>query len=170
VPSLSEHHLPGDALAWYIGLDPQVKSEWHTLKREFLNQFAEGISPTIAALNELKQLRQGTRPMKSFGPEITTLLNRAQIYDELTRLDYLKDRHHPELERAVITSGAITLQKGIQVATDMERALSRSKGTTMLAPMASLRQEPTTAATATTEQANSQGQASSRNRKEKHKC
>lgn len=119
--------LTGDSMDWLIGLDPMVLGDWSKLKEAFLHQHAQVMDATLAAFNELKNYKQGNKPMKEFGPSITTLLQRAGIYQAKFQLDYLKDRLHPQLEKAVIMNRAQTLADGIHIATEIERSLAKSK-------------------------------------------
>jgi len=67
--------------------------------------------------------------MKTFGPEITSLLQRAGIYQLSIQLDNLKDRGKLDLEQAIILRGAKNLVEGINIATEIERSLMRAKKT-----------------------------------------
>ncbi|CEP17541.1 hypothetical protein [Parasitella parasitica] len=60
-------------------------------------------------------------------PEIASLLQCAGIYQPSIQLDYLKDRLKHELEQAVILRGAKTLNEGINIVTEMEQSLIRTK-------------------------------------------
>ncbi|KAG1078206.1 hypothetical protein G6F42_024377 [Rhizopus arrhizus] len=72
---------------------------------------AQGSDPTLIAYDELKTYKQGDKPMKLFGLEITSLLQRAGIY-----------------QPTVILRGAKTLVEGIKITTtEIERSLSRTK-------------------------------------------
>ncbi|KAI8635928.1 hypothetical protein BD408DRAFT_407557 [Parasitella parasitica] len=125
----------GDALDWYIGLEPNIKNNWKEVKTAFLHMHAQGSDPTLIAYDELKTYKQGDKPMKTFGPEITSLLQRAGIYQPSIQLDYLKDRLKPELEQAVILRGAKNLVEGINIATEIERSLMRAKKTIPVGPI-----------------------------------
>ncbi|KAG1032135.1 hypothetical protein G6F25_011541 [Rhizopus arrhizus] len=125
----------GDALDRFIGLEPEIKDDWKEVKTAFLHMHAQGSDPTLIAYDELKTYRQGDKPMKTFGPEITSLLQRAGIYQPSIQLDYLKDRLKPELEQAVILRGAKNLVEGINIATEIERSLMRAKKTISMGPI-----------------------------------
>ncbi|CEP09021.1 hypothetical protein [Parasitella parasitica] len=127
--------LTGAALDWLISLDPEVTSSWVRLKQEFSRQHAFGDDPTVAAFNELKTYKQGNKPMKVFGPELKTLLQRAGLFLPNIQLDYLRDKLKPELARAVIMSRVTNLDDGIRVATDIERSLSSTQDTTYMGPV-----------------------------------
>ena len=133
----------GDTLDWFIGLEPSIKNDWEEIKKAFLHMHAQGSDPTLIAFDELKAYKQGDKLMKTFGPEITSLLQRAGIYQPSIQLDYLKDRLKPELEQAVILRGATTLTEGIKIATEIERSLSRAKKTTYMGPVQQYDQENT---------------------------
>ncbi|CEP10898.1 hypothetical protein [Parasitella parasitica] len=98
--------LVGDTLDWFIGLEPFVKDDWEEVNKAFLHLHAQGSDPTLNAFDELKTYKQGDKLMKTFGPEITSLLQRAGIY-----------------------------QPSIQNATEMEQLLSRAKKTTYMGPV-----------------------------------
>ncbi|KAI8635906.1 hypothetical protein BD408DRAFT_356666, partial [Parasitella parasitica] len=127
--------LTGTALDWYIGLDPAIAQSWEKVKQEFLRQHALGDDPTLAAFNELKTYKQGNKPMKVFGPELKTLLQRAGLFLPNIQLDYLRDKLKPELERAVIMSRVTNLDDGIRVATDIERSLANNQADTYMGPI-----------------------------------
>ncbi|GAN11774.1 hypothetical protein MAM1_0934c11370, partial [Mucor ambiguus] len=127
--------LTGAALDWFIGLDPEIARTWEKVKQEFLRQHALGEDPTLAAFNELKTFKQGNRPMKAFGPELKTLLQRAGLFLPNIQLDYLKDKLKPELERAVIMARVTNLDDGIRVATDIERSMGNKLDATYMGPI-----------------------------------
>ncbi|KAG1434603.1 hypothetical protein G6F55_014510 [Rhizopus delemar] len=57
--------------------------------------------------------------MRVFGPIITDLLQRAQIFSADVQLDYFKDRIHPELLKAIIYRGPANLMDAINIATEL---------------------------------------------------
>ncbi|KAI7867341.1 uncharacterized protein EV154DRAFT_488335 [Mucor mucedo] len=109
-----------EVLAKYLGFTEDKKSEEMTavLTGDSMDWLI-GLDPT--------SYKQGNKPMKEFGPGITTLLQRAGIYQANIQLDYLNDQLHPELEKAVIMNRAQTLADGIHIATEIERSLAKSK-------------------------------------------
>ncbi|OBZ81215.1 hypothetical protein A0J61_10736 [Choanephora cucurbitarum] len=110
------------ALSWYLNTD---HSSWATVKRGFLKQFGGGTDPSKAAHNELKSLRKGRMSMKQFGPLITDLLHRAEIYRPSMQLDYFKERLNDELQMAMVYRGPKTLEEAIHVMTSVEEELQR---------------------------------------------
>ncbi|CEP09920.1 hypothetical protein [Parasitella parasitica] len=70
----------GDTFDWFIGLEPTVRENWQEVKTAFLHMHAQGSDPTLIAYDELKSYKQDDKLMKVFGPEITSLLQRAGIY------------------------------------------------------------------------------------------
>ena len=132
-----------NTLDWFIGLEPSIKNGWEEVKKAFLHMHAQGSDPTLIAFDELKTYKQGDKLMKAFGHGITSLLQRAGIYQPSIQLDYLKDRLKPELEQAVILRGATTLTEGIKIAKEIERSLWRAKKTTYMGPVQQYDQEDT---------------------------
>ncbi|CEP10707.1 hypothetical protein, partial, partial [Parasitella parasitica] len=132
----------GHSLDWFIGLDPTTKQDWEKVKQAFLHLHAQGSDPTLVAFDELKAYTQGDKPMKVFGPGLTSLLHRAAIYSPSIQLEYLKERLSPLLEQAVILRGASTLEEGIKIATEIERSLARAKNTVSTGPIHQYQPEP----------------------------
>ncbi|KAG0774879.1 hypothetical protein G6F16_013146 [Rhizopus arrhizus] len=52
----------GDALDWFIDLEPEIKDDWKEVKSAFLHMHAQGSDPTLIAYDELKTYRQGDKP------------------------------------------------------------------------------------------------------------
>ncbi|CAO0796559.1 unnamed protein product [Mucor circinelloides] len=103
---------------------------------------AQGSDPTLIAYDELKTYKQGDKPMKLFGLEITSLLQRADCNLHL-------------LEQAVVLRGAKTLVEGIKITTtEIERSLSRTKK--IISMGRPIQYQPEPAATAEGEQKNYQ--------------
>ncbi|CEP09651.1 hypothetical protein, partial, partial [Parasitella parasitica] len=114
--------LSDNALNWYLNIN---KTGWPEVKKAFLLQFGGGDDPALVALAELKKLRQGQMSMKQFGPLISDLLDRAQIYRPGVQIDYFKERINSELLRAVIYRGPKTLIEAINITTEVEEDLKR---------------------------------------------
>ncbi|CEP17044.1 hypothetical protein [Parasitella parasitica] len=116
--------LQGRSLKWYTGLDPSTKKDWSLVQKSFLNLHAYGSDPALLAFDELETYSQGDKSMAAeFGPEITELLKRAQVYSPGIQLEYLKRALNTQLEQAVIYRGADTLG----IASEIERSLKRAK-------------------------------------------
>ena len=60
----------GTALSWYTYLLPTTKSRWSSLEQSFVEYFAGGENTVEAALNELRQLKQGPTRMVVFGQQL----------------------------------------------------------------------------------------------------
>ncbi|KAG1439039.1 hypothetical protein G6F56_012430 [Rhizopus delemar] len=90
--------LQGRSLKWYTGLDPSTKKDWHEVQKPFLNLHAYGSDPALVAFGELEKYSQGDKTMAEFGPEITELLKRAQVYSPGIQLEYLKRALNTHLE------------------------------------------------------------------------
>ncbi|KAI8639094.1 hypothetical protein BD408DRAFT_472690 [Parasitella parasitica] len=95
------------------------------VKKAFLLQFGGGNDPALLALAELKKLRQGQMSMKQFGPLISDLLDRAQVFRPGVQIGYFKERINSELLRAVIYRGPKTLIEAINITTEVEEGLQR---------------------------------------------
>ncbi|CEP07116.1 hypothetical protein, partial, partial [Parasitella parasitica] len=119
--------LKGRSLKWYTGLVPSTKKDWHRVQKSFLNFHAYGSDPALVAFGELEKYSQGDKTMAEFGPEIIELLKRAQVYSPGIQLEYLKRALNPHLEQAVIYRGADTLEKGLAIASEIERSLKKAK-------------------------------------------
>lgn len=117
--------LLGHALSWYNGLPKSIKDNWDSVKQGFLHQYGGGANPTLAAMDELKKIRQGKLSIGAFAPRLKDLLVRAEIHTPAVQLDYFKDRIRPELRNAVTLGRAVDLQQGIEIATEMERDFNR---------------------------------------------
>ncbi|KAI8347873.1 hypothetical protein BD560DRAFT_338351, partial [Blakeslea trispora] len=110
------------ALNWFINTD---RSSWAVVKRLFLLQFGGGEDLALVAHKELERVKQGKMSMKQFGPLITDLLERAQIYRPSLQLEYFKKRINNELLRAMIYRGPKTLVDAINITTAVEEDLQR---------------------------------------------
>lgn len=117
--------LLGHALTWFHSIQEPEKSNWEIVKTDFLHQYGEGANPTLAAMDELKRIRQGKSTIGVFAPQLKDILVRAQIFAPSVQLDFFKDRIHPDLMQAVTLGRATTLQEGIEIATEMERDQNR---------------------------------------------
>ncbi|KAI7896947.1 uncharacterized protein EV154DRAFT_400289, partial [Mucor mucedo] len=106
---------------------------WSVVREKFPKKFGGGVDPTLIALKELKKLHQGNRSMRVFGPIITDLLSRAQIFAPGVQLDYFKDRIRNELRTAIIYRGPTDLEQAIQITTDVEEDLRRVLGSKPMA-------------------------------------
>ncbi|KAL0137699.1 hypothetical protein V8B55DRAFT_1340477, partial [Mucor lusitanicus] len=90
------------SLDWFIDLDPTIKQDWEKVKQVLLHTHAQGRESSLVVFDELKAYTQGDKPMKVFGPGLTTsLLHQAAIYSPSIQLEYLKERLSPLLEQAV---------------------------------------------------------------------
>ncbi|KAI7864010.1 uncharacterized protein EV154DRAFT_390283, partial [Mucor mucedo] len=126
--------LTGTALNWLHSIsDPKTPLAWSVVREKFLKKFGGGVDPTLIALKELKKLHQGNRSMRVFGPIITDLLSRAQIFAPGVQLDYFKDRIRNELRTAIIYRGPTDLEQAIQITTDVEEDLRRVLGSKPMA-------------------------------------
>ncbi|KAG1239029.1 hypothetical protein G6F35_000323 [Rhizopus arrhizus] len=117
--------LEGQALNWFNSLRMETKKNWIDVKTQFLHQYGGGANPALAALDELKNLRQGKMAIGEFAPKLMDLLYRAQVYTPAIQLDYFKEKIRPELKTAVIFGRATDLDTGIEIATEVEREFSR---------------------------------------------
>ncbi|KAG1301530.1 hypothetical protein G6F64_011715 [Rhizopus arrhizus] len=118
--------LMGQALNWFEGLGADEKKSWETVKSMFLHQFGGGANPALAALDQLKNAKQGSKEtIGEFAPKLKDLLYRAQVFSPAIQLDYFKDKIKPELKTAVIFARARNLEEGINIATEIERELLR---------------------------------------------
>ncbi|KAG1391606.1 hypothetical protein G6F60_012482 [Rhizopus arrhizus] len=93
------------ALTWYSYLLPEVKNDWDSLERAFLEYFAGGENTLETALNELRNMRQGETQMSMFGQKLREVDRRAGIHNDKVLIGYLKQSVNPEMKRAIIYGG-----------------------------------------------------------------
>lgn len=99
----------GQALSRFTGLPQDIKKDWKQVRAQFLHQYGGGASPAVAAINELKKLKQGTSTIGEFAPKFIDTLHRAQIFSPDLQVDYFKGKIRPGLRDAVIYGRAKTL-------------------------------------------------------------
>ncbi|KAI8378263.1 hypothetical protein EDC96DRAFT_494103 [Choanephora cucurbitarum] len=120
--------LKGMALTWYNYLLPESKKSWDVFEQAFRDYFAGGANTVEAAMNELKQLRQGNKKMVVFGQELREVARRAEIHADRMLIGYLKSAVNPEMTRAIIYRGPTTYTEAVNICIEVENDLIRNLG------------------------------------------
>ncbi|KAG1037867.1 hypothetical protein G6F43_012771 [Rhizopus delemar] len=121
-----EVRLKGMALTWYSYLLPESKKTWNQFEQAFRDYFAGGTNTVEAAMNELKQLRQGNKKMMVFGQELWEEARRAEIYSDRMLIGYLKAAVNPEMTRAIIYRGPSSYAEAVNICIEVETDLLRN--------------------------------------------
>ncbi|KAG1319271.1 hypothetical protein G6F62_011925 [Rhizopus arrhizus] len=117
------------ALTWYSYLLPEVKNDWDSLERAFLEYFAGGENTLETALNELRNMRQGKTQMSMFGQKLREVARRAGIHNDKVLIGYLKQSVNPEMKRAIIYRGPTTYAAAVNICIEVETDLLEIFGT-----------------------------------------
>ncbi|OBZ81291.1 hypothetical protein A0J61_10660, partial [Choanephora cucurbitarum] len=118
--------LKGMALTWYNYLLTESKKTWDAFEQAFRDYFAGGANTVEAAMNELKQLKQGNKKMVVFGQELREVARRAEIYANRMLIGYLKSAVNPEMTRAIIYRGPTTYTEAVNICIEVETDLIRN--------------------------------------------
>ncbi|KAG0932504.1 hypothetical protein G6F64_011519 [Rhizopus arrhizus] len=113
----------GTALSWYTYLLPTTKSRWSSLEQSFVEYFAGGENTVEAALNELRQLKQGPTRMVVFGQQLREVARRAGIHSDKMLIGYLKTAVNPEMTKAIIYRGPSTYGQAVNICIEVETDL-----------------------------------------------
>lgn len=76
---LFRQHLKDDALRWFRRLDEDVRLDWTQLKSQFITDYTrstDDASMLFALLNQIMNLRQGTKPIRQYVDEADALHRR----------------------------------------------------------------------------------------------
>ncbi|KAI8334554.1 hypothetical protein BD560DRAFT_440654 [Blakeslea trispora] len=114
-----------------IGLDfaetlVETQKSGDVFEQAFRDYFAGGANTVEAAMNELKQLKQGNKKMVVFGQELREVARRADIHADRMLIGYLKSAVNSEMTPAIIYRGHTTYTKDVNICIEVENDLIRN--------------------------------------------
>ncbi|KAG1455474.1 hypothetical protein G6F57_015291 [Rhizopus arrhizus] len=99
------------------------RSRWSSLEQSFVEYFAGGENTVEAALNELRQLKQGPTRMVVFGQQLREVARRAGIHSDKMLIGYLKTAVNSEMTKAIIYRGPSTYGQAVNICIEVETDL-----------------------------------------------